>query len=49
MFLETHDCPAKALSDGPNMVPLKELPKLLEDLAAIHAVLGRPEIPQPRA
>jgi len=48
IFLETHDRPAKALSDGPNMIPLKELPALLEDLAAIHIALGRPAPPAPR-
>lgn len=48
IFLETHDRPAKALSDGPNMIPLAELPRLLDDLAAIHAAIGRPHPPQPR-
>lgn len=48
IFLETHNRPSKALSDGPNMVPLNELPRLLDDLAAIHAALGRPQPPQAR-
>lgn len=48
IFLETHDKPAKALSDGPNMVPTAELPRLLDDLAAIHAALGRPDPPAAR-
>ncbi len=48
LFLETHDRPAKALSDGPNMVPVAELPRLLDDLAAIHAAVGRPAPPRPR-
>ena len=30
LFLETHPDPANAISDGPNMVPLDELPALLE-------------------
>jgi 2-dehydro-3-deoxyphosphooctonate aldolase (KDO 8-P synthase) len=30
LFLETHPQPDRALSDGPNMVPLDELPKLIE-------------------
>ena len=30
LFLETHPDPANAISDGPNMVPLLELPALLE-------------------
>ncbi len=34
VFLETHDNPDSAPSDGPNMVPLAEMPVLLETLAA---------------
>ncbi len=34
VFMETHENPDKAPSDGPNMVPLKELPKLIEQLIA---------------
>ena len=33
-FIETHPNPAKALSDGPNMVPLHELKKFVENLFA---------------
>lgn len=36
VFMETHDDPAKALSDGPNQVPLDQLPALLDQLVAIH-------------
>lgn len=32
VFLETHQDPDRAPSDGPNMVPLKSLPALIEDL-----------------
>jgi 2-dehydro-3-deoxyphosphooctonate aldolase (KDO 8-P synthase) len=32
VFLETHQDPDKAPSDGPNMVPLKEMPALLAAL-----------------
>src|SRR6202043_2800113 len=32
VFMETHRDPDKAPSDGPNMVPLKALPALLETL-----------------
>ncbi|MGE0152999.1 MAG: 3-deoxy-8-phosphooctulonate synthase [Reyranellaceae bacterium] len=32
VFMETHQDPDKAPSDGPNMVPLKQLPALLETL-----------------
>ena len=34
VFIETHPDPDKAPSDGPNMVPLKQLPSLLADLMA---------------
>jgi len=39
VFIETHPQPAKALSDGPNQVPLKKLPALLRSLTAIHRTL----------
>jgi 2-dehydro-3-deoxyphosphooctonate aldolase (KDO 8-P synthase) len=48
VFLETHDDPKNALSDGPNVVPTKELMALLTDLRAIHRALGRPAPPLPR-
>jgi 2-dehydro-3-deoxyphosphooctonate aldolase (KDO 8-P synthase) len=39
IFIETHIDPAKALSDGPNQIPLKELPSLLSQLKRIHEVV----------
>jgi 2-dehydro-3-deoxyphosphooctonate aldolase (KDO 8-P synthase) len=39
IFMEVHDNPARALSDGPNQIPLKELPKNLRMLKAIHAAV----------
>ncbi|MCP9916689.1 3-deoxy-8-phosphooctulonate synthase [Cyanobium sp. ATX 6F1] len=39
LFLEVHPDPDKALSDGPNMVPLHRLEPLLEQLMAIRAPL----------
>ncbi len=36
VFIETHPEPAKALSDGPNQVPLAQLERLLQQLSAIH-------------
>jgi len=39
VFLETHPEPDRALSDGPNMVPLDRLPQLLERLLAIRRVV----------
>ena len=44
IFMEVHENPARALSDGPNQIPLKDLPKNLRVLKAIHAaVSGRGE------
>jgi 2-dehydro-3-deoxyphosphooctonate aldolase (KDO 8-P synthase) len=37
IFIETHPDPKYALSDGPNMIPLTEMPKLLAILARLHA------------
>jgi 2-dehydro-3-deoxyphosphooctonate aldolase (KDO 8-P synthase) len=39
IFMETHPDPAKALSDGPNAVPLKHMRVLLEQLVALDAVV----------
>lgn len=36
VFIETHENPAAALSDGPNQVPLAEMSALLEKLRQIH-------------
>ena len=38
IFMETHPDPAKALSDGPNAVPLKHMKALLETLLALDRV-----------
>jgi len=43
VFMETHPDPDKAPSDGPNMVPLKALPALLDTLIAFDRLAkGRP-------
>ncbi|UUX97613.1 3-deoxy-8-phosphooctulonate synthase [Aquabacterium sp. J223] len=39
LFMETHPDPAKALSDGPNAVPLKHMQALLEQLVALDRVV----------
>jgi len=39
VFFETHPDPDKALSDGPNMVPLAELPALIRQLLNLRAAL----------
>jgi 2-dehydro-3-deoxyphosphooctonate aldolase (KDO 8-P synthase) len=41
IFLETHDNPAAALSDGANALPLAELPALLAKLKELGAVVRR--------
>ncbi|HXS68204.1 MAG TPA: 3-deoxy-8-phosphooctulonate synthase [Candidatus Polarisedimenticolia bacterium] len=38
VFIETHPQPEKALSDGPNMIPLAEMPRLLQQLLKIWRV-----------
>jgi len=41
VFIETHPRPDQALSDGPNMVPLAQMPKLLASLLRVReAVRG---------
>ncbi len=35
LFIETHPDPSKAISDGPNMIALKELPALLATCVAV--------------
>jgi 2-dehydro-3-deoxyphosphooctonate aldolase (KDO 8-P synthase) len=38
VFMETHDDPDNAPSDGPNMVYLKDMPALIEKLLAFDAI-----------
>jgi len=38
LFIETHQDPAKAPSDGPNMIPLKDMEPLLERLMEFDAL-----------
>ncbi|MHC4407668.1 MAG: 3-deoxy-8-phosphooctulonate synthase [Planctomycetota bacterium] len=38
LFLETHHCPDEALCDGPNQLPLEELPALLDTVEALRAI-----------
>jgi len=40
VFLETHPDPDKALSDGPNQVPLDRIEKLCADLARLRSVVN---------
>jgi 2-dehydro-3-deoxyphosphooctonate aldolase (KDO 8-P synthase) len=43
VFIETHQDPERAPSDGPNMVPLKEMEGLLRRLIAFDQVAKRPD------
>ncbi len=43
VFIETHQDPDNAPSDGPNMVPLDQLPALVETLMALDRVAKRAE------
>ena len=38
LFIETHDNPDQAFSDGPNMVPLKHMKAVMQDLMAFDAL-----------
>ncbi|MFM2295621.1 MAG: 2-dehydro-3-deoxyphosphooctonate aldolase [Verrucomicrobiota bacterium] len=38
VFIETHPTPDQALSDGPNMIPLAEMPALIAQLKQLHAL-----------
>ena len=48
VFFETHPDPDNALSDGPNMVPLDDLPRLISDLvrlrSLVNEMIGNPDI-----
>lgn len=39
LFVETHPDPDRALSDGPNMIPLGEMPALLQSVVRIREAL----------
>ncbi len=41
LFMEVHDDPASALSDGPNALELEKLPAVLEQILAIDALVRR--------
>lgn len=40
VFIETHEDPSKAFSDGPNQIPLADLPGLIQQLRQIHALVS---------
>ena len=39
VFIETHEDPARAMSDGPNQIPLAQIPAVLKTLLQIHALV----------
>jgi 2-dehydro-3-deoxyphosphooctonate aldolase (KDO 8-P synthase) len=39
IFLEVHPDPDRALCDGPNMLPLADLPELLRQVTGIDAIV----------
>jgi 2-dehydro-3-deoxyphosphooctonate aldolase (KDO 8-P synthase) len=41
LFIETHPDPANAISDGPNMIPLKDLEELLASCLAVWTAVRR--------
>ncbi|MCA8884021.1 MAG: 3-deoxy-8-phosphooctulonate synthase, partial [Rhodobacteraceae bacterium] len=38
VFIETHEAPDTAPSDGPNMIPLDQMPALVRSLMAFDAL-----------
>jgi 2-dehydro-3-deoxyphosphooctonate aldolase (KDO 8-P synthase) len=40
LFIETHPNPSKAKSDGPNMIPLAQMPQVLRKLKCIHEAIS---------
>jgi 2-dehydro-3-deoxyphosphooctonate aldolase (KDO 8-P synthase) len=39
VFIETHPSPDEAMSDGPNMIPLAEMPKLVKSLLKVWSAV----------
>ncbi len=48
LFLEIHDDPAAALSDGPNQLASDRLPAFVDQILALHRAIGRPPVPAAR-
>ena len=42
IFIETHENPDSAPSDGPNMIPLRDMPAVLEKLMALDKIAKQP-------
>ena len=41
VFMEVHDNPAEALSDGPNSLYLSQVEGVLRDMVAIHSIVAK--------
>lgn len=41
VFMEVHENPAEALSDGPNQIPLDQIEQVLQDLVAINNIVKK--------
>jgi 2-dehydro-3-deoxyphosphooctonate aldolase (KDO 8-P synthase) len=48
VFMEVHDCPEKALSDGPNALPLHRMAPLLSMIRDIHELVRNSSSGNPR-
>ncbi|MBQ7734054.1 MAG: 3-deoxy-8-phosphooctulonate synthase [Synergistaceae bacterium] len=46
IFAETHPNPKEALSDGPNMIPLDQMGKFLDEVLAVHNAVKSFEVPK---
>jgi 2-dehydro-3-deoxyphosphooctonate aldolase (KDO 8-P synthase) len=46
LFLEVHDNPAKALSDGTNALPLDQLAALLGKITRLASLVREPDVPR---
>jgi 2-dehydro-3-deoxyphosphooctonate aldolase (KDO 8-P synthase) len=42
VFMEVHDNPAQAKSDGPNALPLERLRDVLTELLQVHRAVNKP-------
>ena len=40
VFAETHPSPKEALSDGPNMIPIDQMARFLDEVYAVHKLRG---------
>jgi 2-dehydro-3-deoxyphosphooctonate aldolase (KDO 8-P synthase) len=47
VFIETHEDPDNAPSDGPNMIALARMDQVIGDLAAFHALARANPLPDP--